>query len=71
MNAMSQRNVTLSGMFQVISTKPVLNRSTQYSILLNPAAGSYQSFVRWDAAASGVSDGRVFGKNSQWLHPQP
>ncbi len=45
-------------------------QSTAYSILVNPATGSYQTFVRWDGPKTGVSDGRRFAEAAQWLHKE-
>jgi hypothetical protein len=47
MTAMGQTDLSLEGMFQVLSTKPVLNLQTTYSILSCPADSFYQSFVRY------------------------
>jgi len=47
MKAMGQNNVTLSGMFSVLSVKPVLNLQTTYTILACPADGTYKSFARY------------------------
>jgi len=47
MNALGQADVTLEGMLSVLSTKPVLNLQTTYSILACPADSYYQSFVRY------------------------
>jgi len=46
MNAIGQQAVTLDKMFDVISTKPVLNLMTTYSILACPADGTYKSWAR-------------------------
>ena len=47
MNAMSQANVTLDGMFKVMSTKPVLNLQTVYTFLSIPANSTYQTYIRY------------------------
>jgi len=47
MEAMGQSNLSLQGMFEVLSTKPVLNLQTTYSILACPADGTYMSFTRY------------------------
>jgi len=47
MNAIGQQNLTLDGMLQVLSTKPVLNLQTTYSILSCPADGTYKTFGRY------------------------
>jgi len=47
MDNMSVRNMTLDGMLQVLSTKPVLNLQTTYSILSCPADGIYKSYGRY------------------------
>jgi len=49
MNAMGQAGLTLEGMYEVLSVKPVFNLQTTYTILSCPAEGSYQSFVRYCA----------------------
>jgi len=49
-NAMSmigQGAISLSGMMQVLSVKPVLNIQTTYSILASPADGIYKCYTRW------------------------
>jgi len=48
MATMSPANVTLDGMFAVISTPPVLNRGTAYSTKMNPATGFYETWIRFD-----------------------
>jgi len=47
MNAMGQPNLTLEGMLQVLSTKPVMNLQTTYSILACPGDGTYKSWLRY------------------------
>jgi len=47
MNAMGRSNLTLDGMLQVLSVKPVLNLQTVHTILSCPADNSYQSFTRF------------------------
>jgi len=47
MNAVRQDGISLERMFQVLSTKPVLNLQTTYTILSCPATGEYQSFTRY------------------------
>jgi len=47
MTALGQKKLSLDGMFQVLSTKPVLNLQTTYSILACPADGTLQSFTRY------------------------
>jgi len=47
MNTMGRTDLTLEGMFNVLSVKPVLNMQTTYSILACPADGTYASFTRW------------------------
>jgi len=46
MNALTQANVSLSGMFGVLSIKPVLNLQSTFSQLACPATGVYESFMR-------------------------
>jgi len=47
MNAMGRNNLSLNGMFGVLSVKPVLNIQTTYTILACPAEGSYSTVTRW------------------------
>jgi len=47
MNNMGRNQLTLDGMFGVISTKPVFNLQSCYSILSSPADGIYKSFRRY------------------------
>jgi hypothetical protein len=47
MDEMGEQNASLEGMWTVISTKPVFNLQTTYSILSCPATGQYQSFARY------------------------
>jgi hypothetical protein len=47
MMKMGQNNVTLDGMFGVLSVKPVFNLQTTYSILACPADGTYISYTRY------------------------
>lgn len=47
MNQMGREALSLEGMFKVLSTKPVLNLQTTYTILSCPADGTYQSFTRY------------------------
>jgi len=47
MNAMGRNNLTLDGMYQVLSTKPVFNLQTTYSFLACPADGTYKTFARY------------------------
>jgi len=47
MNAIGRQNVSLMKMFGVLSTKPVLNKMTVYSILMKPATGEYQAWTRY------------------------
>lgn len=47
MNAMGAQNATLQGMYQVMSTKPVLNLQTIHTMLACPADGTYESYIRW------------------------
>jgi len=49
MAALNPANVTLDRMFDVISTPPVLNKGTAYSLKANPATGFYETWIRWDA----------------------
>eukprot|EP01114_Cavostelium_apophysatum_P004329 TRINITY_DN1453_c0_g1_i1.p1 TRINITY_DN1453_c0_g1~~TRINITY_DN1453_c0_g1_i1.p1 ORF type:complete len:495 (-),score=141.68 TRINITY_DN1453_c0_g1_i1:82-1533(-) len=47
MNAMGRANLTLDGMFEVLTVKPVLNLQTTYTILACPADGTYQAYLRY------------------------
>jgi hypothetical protein len=47
MTAMGQSQLTLDGMFKVLSVKPVLNLQTTYTILSCPADGTFKSFTRY------------------------
>jgi len=47
MNAFGQKNITLDNMFKVLTTKPVFNIQTTYSILSCPADSYYVSFSRY------------------------
>jgi hypothetical protein len=47
MESMGRTDLSLNGMFNVLTKKPVLNLQTTYSILACPADGSYQSFARY------------------------
>lgn len=47
MNKMGRNNLSLQGMFNVLSTKPVFNIQTTYTILSCPATGYYQSWTRY------------------------
>jgi len=47
MNAMGQASLSLEGMYEVLSVKPVFNLQTTFTMLACPGDGSYQSFVRY------------------------
>eukprot|EP01090_Pellita_catalonica_P002777 TRINITY_DN1236_c0_g2_i1.p1 TRINITY_DN1236_c0_g2~~TRINITY_DN1236_c0_g2_i1.p1 ORF type:complete len:454 (+),score=73.02 TRINITY_DN1236_c0_g2_i1:25-1362(+) len=47
MEAIGQEGVTLEKMLTVLSTKPVLNRMTTYSILMNPTTSEYKAYSRY------------------------
>jgi len=47
MNAIGQENLSLENMFKVLTTKPVLNLQTTYTILACPATGEYTSYTRY------------------------
>jgi len=47
MDSIGQSAVTLDNMFTVLSTKPVFNLQTTYSILSCPATGEYRSYLRY------------------------
>jgi len=47
MKAIGMKNLTLDSMFSVLSTKPIFNLMTTYSILSCPADSIYKSYTRW------------------------
>jgi len=47
MDALGRNNLSLDGMFKVLTVKPVFNLQTTYSILSCPATGEYRSFTRY------------------------
>jgi len=47
LNAIGQAHLTMSGLFDVLSTKPVFNIQTTYSILAVPQNSTYMSWTRW------------------------
>lgn len=47
MNKMGQANLSIMGMYGVLSTKPVFNIQTTYTILSIPATGYYATFARY------------------------
>jgi len=47
MNALGRDNLSLVGMYQVLSTKPVFNLQTTYSMLASPVDGTYNCYVRY------------------------
>jgi len=47
MNAFGQKNISLENMFKVLSTKPVFNLQTTYSILSCPVDSIYKSYSRY------------------------
>jgi len=47
LKAMGQSRLTMSGLFNVLSTKPVLNIQTTYTILSVPKNGTWMSWTRW------------------------
>jgi len=47
MNALGQSALTLKGMYDVMSIKPILNLQTVYTLLACPADNSYTSIVRF------------------------
>lgn len=46
MNAIGLQSMTLDGVFEVLSTQPVLNSHTTYTTLMSAATGNYTNFVR-------------------------
>ena len=47
MNQMGQQHLTLDGLYNVLSTKPVFNLQTTYTILAVPSNGTYTSHTRY------------------------
>jgi len=47
MNALGRDNLSLDGLLKVLTTKPVLNIQTTYTILSCPATGEYRSYTRY------------------------
>jgi len=48
MAAMTWATVDLSGMYNVVSTPPVLNHGTVYTVQIDPLAGTLRTMVRYD-----------------------
>ncbi|XP_054634107.1 acid ceramidase isoform X1 [Dunckerocampus dactyliophorus] len=46
MNATSQANVSIKTLYDVLSTKPVLNKLTTYTTLMQVSAGTLESYIR-------------------------
>jgi len=49
MNAIGQANIDITSIFGVISTQPVFNAETKYTILVSSVSDFYQAFIREDA----------------------
>lgn len=47
MNALGQANVDLTGLFKVLSVKPVLNLQSTFTMLTSAEDGTYTSLTRW------------------------
>jgi len=47
LKAIGQSRITWPGLFSVLSTKPVFNIQTTYSIIAVPKNGTYMSWTRW------------------------
>jgi len=47
MDALGRNSLSLDGMLNVLSIKPVLNIQTTYTILACPAEGTYKCYTRW------------------------
>jgi len=47
MNAIGQKDISLAGLFSVLSVKPVLNLQSTYTILGVPKNGTWMSWTRW------------------------
>lgn len=46
MNQTTQTNITLNTMYDVLSTKPVLNKLTTYTTLMQVSEGKLESYIR-------------------------
>uniref|UniRef100_A0A8C4IGX2 Acid ceramidase n=1 Tax=Dicentrarchus labrax TaxID=13489 RepID=A0A8C4IGX2_DICLA len=46
MNQTTQKNITLKTMYDVLSTKPVLNKLTTYTTLMQVSEGKLESYIR-------------------------
>ncbi|CAD6193151.1 unnamed protein product [Caenorhabditis auriculariae] len=46
MNKLGTKNVNLAGLFQVLSSKPNLNKATVYTSVMHVNAGTLESFIR-------------------------
>ncbi|XP_059372650.1 N-acylsphingosine amidohydrolase (acid ceramidase) 1a [Carassius carassius] len=46
MNQTTQANISLASIYDVLSTKPVLNKLTTYTSLMEVSAGSLESYIR-------------------------
>uniref|UniRef100_A0A8C5BV64 Acid ceramidase n=1 Tax=Gadus morhua TaxID=8049 RepID=A0A8C5BV64_GADMO len=46
MNKTTQTNITLKTMYSVLSTKPVLNKLTTYTTLMDVSTGNLESYIR-------------------------
>ncbi|KAJ4944236.1 hypothetical protein JOQ06_012781 [Pogonophryne albipinna] len=46
MNQTTQTNITLKTMYDVLSTKPILNKLTTYTTLMQVSEGSLESYIR-------------------------
>jgi len=47
LKAITQKGITMTGMFSVLSVKPVLNLQTTYTIIGIPKNGTWNSWTRW------------------------
>jgi len=47
MNAIGQQAISLDGLFTVLTTKPIFNLQTTYTILSCPATGEYRAYTRY------------------------
>uniref|UniRef100_A0A9J7YP12 Acid ceramidase n=1 Tax=Cyprinus carpio carpio TaxID=630221 RepID=A0A9J7YP12_CYPCA len=46
MNQVTQANISLASIYDVLSTKPVLNKLTTYTSLMDVSAGTLESYIR-------------------------
>lgn len=47
MNQMGQKNLTFAGLFNVLSTRPVLNKLTTYTTLMEVNSGAFETYLQF------------------------